>query len=61
MEDPTMTMIRLELEDVLFQLRAAQDELRLAITEQDDAEVCDDLRKVIDTLQDVILRIQLSN
>jgi hypothetical protein len=52
-------MIRLELEDVLFQLRAAQDELRLAISEQDDAEVCDDLRKVIDTLQDVILRIQL--
>lgn len=54
-------MIRLELEDVLFQLRAAQDELRLAITEQGDVEICAELQKVIDTLTDVILRIQLAN
>jgi hypothetical protein len=55
-----MMIMRVELEDVLFQLRAAQDELRLAITEQDDTENIDDLRKIIETLQDVILRIQLS-
>jgi hypothetical protein len=56
-----MMIMRLELEDVLFQLRAAQDELRLAIAEeQDDSEACSELRKVIEMLQDVILRIQLS-
>jgi hypothetical protein len=54
-------MIRLELEDVLWQLRAAQAELLIAIMEQDDSEACSELRKVIDTLQDVIIRIQLSN
>jgi hypothetical protein len=57
-----MMAMRIELEDVLFQLRAAQDELRLAISEQqDDSQACCELRKVIDTLQDVILRIQLSH
>ena len=54
-------MLRLELEDVVFQLRAAQDELRLAISEEDDSGACEELRKVINTLTDVILRIQLSN
>ena len=56
-----MTLLRLELEDVLFQLRAAQGELRLAISEEDDSDACNELRKVCETLQDVILRIQLSN
>ncbi len=41
-------------------LRAAQDELYLAVKEEDDSETCADLRRVIATLQDVILRIQLS-
>ncbi len=54
-----MMIMRLELEDVVFQLRAAQDELHLAIAEEDDGEACKELRKVIDTLTDVILRIQL--
>jgi len=53
-------MMRIELEDVEFQLRAAQAELRLAITEHDDNEICAELQKVIDTLTDVILRIQLN-
>jgi len=36
--------------------------LRLAISEQDDDnEACSELRNVIDTLTEVILRIQLSN
>ncbi len=53
-------MMKIELEDVLFQLRAAEAELRIAITEEEDTEACSDLRRVIETLQDVILRIQLS-
>ena len=55
-----MMAMRIELEDVLFQLRAAQDELRLAIREEEDTQACADLRKICETLQDVILRIQLS-
>jgi hypothetical protein len=31
-----MTVLRLELEDVLFRLRAAQEELRRAISEGDN-------------------------
>jgi hypothetical protein len=57
MEGP---MMRIELEDVEFQLRSAQAELRLAINEHDDNEICEELQKVIDTLTDVILRIQLN-
>jgi hypothetical protein len=56
-----MMVMRLELEDVLFQLRAAQDELYLAIKEEEDSEACSDLRRIIETLQDVILKIQLSH
>jgi hypothetical protein len=55
-----MMAMRLELEDVLFTLRDAEAELRIAVKEQEDSEACDDLRKVIATLQDCILRIQLS-
>jgi hypothetical protein len=35
-------------------------ELRIAISEAEDTEACSDLRKIIETLQDVILPIQLS-
>jgi hypothetical protein len=55
-----MMAMRIELEDVLFQLRAAQAELLIAIMEEEDGEACSELRKVIETLQDLILRIQLS-
>jgi hypothetical protein len=55
-----MMAMRIELEDVLFQLRQAEIELHIAISEEDDTEACNDLRKIIETLQDVILRIQLS-
>ncbi len=55
-----MMAMRIELEDVLFQLRAAEVELRIAISEEQDSEACSDLRAVIEVLQDVILRIQLS-
>ncbi len=54
-----MMVLRLELEDVVTKLRDAQDELRLAIA-ADECGKYDDLRAVIDVLQDVILRIQLS-
>jgi hypothetical protein len=53
-------MIRIELEDVLSTLKDAEAELRIVITEEEDSEACSDLRRVIETLQDVILRIQLS-
>jgi hypothetical protein len=46
---------------VLFQIRAAQAELRIAISEEEDSDACKELRRVIETLQDVILRIQLTN
>jgi len=54
-------MTVLKLKDVLFQLRAAQEELQRAIDDEDDSDACNELRKVCETLQDVILRIQLSN
>jgi hypothetical protein len=41
---------------------SSEHELRIAISEeQDDSGACDELRKVRDTLTDVILRIKLSN
>jgi len=46
--------MRLELEDVLFTLRDAEAELRIAIAEQEDSDACEALRLVIAALQDAI-------
>jgi quinolinate synthase len=53
-------MRRIELENILSTLKDAQAELRIAISEEDDGEACDELRKMIAVLQDVCSRIQLS-
>jgi hypothetical protein len=53
-------MRRIELENILSTLKDAQAELRIAISEEEDSSACDELRKVIETLADVYLKIQPS-
>jgi hypothetical protein len=55
-----MMLTGIELEDVVHRLKAAQDELRIAINEEEDSEACNDLRRIIGTLQEAVLTIQLS-